>query len=1457
MESATTEGSDNSKRTAPDQRGKQKTTINSDSLIVSQKSRTENQKISKNISNRKRTRKRRTSLISATSNALDTSLIRFENMSIQRKNVFGHTGMQSVIQDNNHLNWKVNDVSSEMNSEVRNFWERPNLGSSREKRSKRNRLKNSSFRLVTLAASTSVNEHANVVARCIEPDVISLSGKEGSENLEDDAEFTLVEKDDDFTTELQTAPLIGKAVLNCLTTSNKLERSKLVNNAVSEKTNNASVLGNEGNSLILRNKEQMKLDVVCKGKKQFTTKVPLRRGPLLIRKDSFDGFNLIPGTHKFIQNGEVEVKIEKPEGKDFVQLILFECCGPLEDPKQVTRGGYKICASAVLHENTSAEVIRAALIDLAEQLERISRDSFYGDECEKLSYSVNKYSLSYLEKQYIYPLKKKSSSFPRAVYYCQLCKYHICSISQAVTHFLAREHIDNKEKAESLKKLACLPGPVREQMFKVDQIIRELYIFTGLTDVQCEVGSQIANLLSDFLQNKAHRSYSVMVYGSYLTRLATVHSNLNLSLNFPLECSLGHALSEVMKVLSDTALEKNFTVHSITPDFQRPDPSIHCIVNSVAVVITANCVRQQRATQLVNLYCTICSQFRILATIFRSWAKLCSLTNVQLGGMPKFAFDIILIYYLQRKGLLPFVFENSKYLVLNISQIMESLQILSEEEILLLDSESLDFEHQVDKINTDFGTGGEEWNFGKIWIDLFRYYAIEHPIEELIQIRLRKRYLSEDCTRWSKKRLAVEDPFAPDHIMQPQQRINGYFSSCFLFTYFHFALPRTIVCSLIPYSVITPGTAVVQTKKRRKHRSRKTTLLSGSCSDEAAANNNQQNNKSDLDDVDNLYEDVTLEAIRLETDMSRQGISEVTGLENVNQIWTNKDVNDENSLLYGEHKDLEMSFSDPATSCLDLHTSHNDLQRDDAGETCCDRSVTSTLQQHGIHFKELPSVGFTSLKSWNFERMKALKLSAAAVQNCGNLYIRGECEERELAGNRLANASVLKIKFHDYDEMAIRKLWLTLNNNDYDYPWALHFFTGGLKPVVQCTCCNADGHLRENCPELMIPKPKNFPPMTNAQKKIINLIISDIFNTMRIRPYYVHHMSALCRELEGFLRRFYRTDCHLSLFGSAGNGFGLLGSDADICLQFGAGVRHEDIDSAEVICKIAEVIRKMPNVVYVCEIPHAKVPIVKFRCRNHYNLEADVSLYNVLALENTRLLRTYSKLDRRIHQLGIMTKMWAKNCEIGNASKGSLSSYSYIIMLIHYLQRTDPPVAPFLQEVAPPGRYREPIIIDSCDVYFCSFKDLEWTVHNRLTVGELWIGFLDYFATKFDFTREVVQIRQTPPLMKLDKGWQSRPIAIEDPFDLSHNLSSGVHSKTMAYIQKSFIQSREKFSTLSVVPNSKLNHNSLVLYASLLLSSCRVGSGPPLDRNCCHRCRQVGHFVMDCPLGMRNKKRNK
>lgn len=57
------------------------------------------------------------------------------------------------------------------------------------------KIDNLQFHLVTFAANTSITEeHANVVASSSEPDVISLSDGEGSENLEVDTEFALLEQ---------------------------------------------------------------------------------------------------------------------------------------------------------------------------------------------------------------------------------------------------------------------------------------------------------------------------------------------------------------------------------------------------------------------------------------------------------------------------------------------------------------------------------------------------------------------------------------------------------------------------------------------------------------------------------------------------------------------------------------------------------------------------------------------------------------------------------------------------------------------------------------------------------------------------------------------------------------------------------------------------------------------------------------------------------------------------------------------------------------------------------------------------------------------------------------------------------------------------------------------------------------------------------------------------------------
>lgn len=43
--------------------------------------------------------------------------------------------------------------------------------------------------------------------------------------------------------------------------------------------------------------------------------------------------------------------------------------------------------------------------------------------------------------------------------------------------------------------------------------------------------------------------------------------------------------------------------------------------------------------------------------------------------------------------------------------------------------------------------------------------------------------------------------------------------------------------------------------------------------------------------------------------------------------------------------------------------------------------------------------------------------------------------------------------------------------------------------------------------------------------------------------------------------------------------------------------------------------------------------------------------------------------------------MFFQRCDIGDASRGSLSSYAYILMVLYFLQQRNPPVIPVLQEV--------------------------------------------------------------------------------------------------------------------------------------------------------------------------------
>ena len=67
---------------------------------------------------------------------------------------------------------------------------------------------------------------------------------------------------------------------------------------------------------------------------------------------------------------------------------------------------------------------------------------------------------------------------------------------------------------------------------------------------------------------------------------------------------------------------------------------------------------------------------------------------------------------------------------------------------------------------------------------------------------------------------------------------------------------------------------------------------------------------------------------------------------------------------------------------------------------------------------------------------------------------------------------------------------------------------------------------------------------------------------------------------------------------------------------------------------------------------------------------------------------------------------------------------------------------------------------------------------NQETLGELWVGLLRFYTEEFRFNEHVICIRRLAPLTKFEKLWNRFGIAIEDPFNLQHNLGTGVSRKS-------------------------------------------------------------------------------
>jgi len=210
----------------------------------------------------------------------------------------------------------------------------------------------------------------------------------------------------------------------------------------------------------------------------------------------------------------------------------------------------------------------------------------------------------------------------------------------------------------------------------------------------------------------------------------------------------------------------------------------------------------------------------------------------------------------------------------------------------------------------------------------------------------------------------------------------------------------------------------------------------------------------------------------------------------------------------------------------------------------------------------------------------------------------------------------------------------------------------------------------------------------------------------------------------------------------------------------------------------------------------AKVPIVK--CWDpELELACDLNVNNPLALENTRMIKTYVQLDDRVRPLAKIIKYWTKRRILNDAGTchkstelsftnlsltafgGTISSYTWICMIISFLQRRDPQILPSLQKTE--GKRRDtktgspPPFADDLGALRGSGDA------NKESLAELLFQFFRHYGYEFEYSQYVVSVKEGRLLSRKEKGWEPsnymekearNRLCVEEPFTTNRNLGN-------------------------------------------------------------------------------------
>ena len=327
---------------------------------------------------------------------------------------------------------------------------------------------------------------------------------------------------------------------------------------------------------------------------------------------------------------------------------------------------------------------------------------------------------------------------------------------------------------------------------------------------------------------------------------------------------------------------------------------------------------------------------------------------------------------------------------------------------------------------------------------------------------------------------------------------------------------------------------------------------------------------------------------------------------------------------------------------------------------------------------------------------------------------------------------------------------------------------------------------------LSISKSQFHPEVSNIQGLLeeadgddeFGLSMVDSFIKMSEKCCALRH-AAIKRLQDQLNKNFPFHKISLEPYGSFATGLALSDSDLDLSLTFQSSSQLDRNDLVSVLKQ------KCVGVSHVHVLPAPTGKLTRF-LDGISNTTCDIVFSNPLGVANTALIKTILSYDKSLPRLVRILTLWNK-IVVGSKFPKSVipSSYALTIMVFHCLVGEKLLPSFFTKELS-----QKLHVYDLDCSYITNISSMPGSSISSNMIDLLTL-FFKYYGHIFDKEAQVVQIRSVDRVEKKsiladnnqeDKGkfhyvtkFKDSPLAVQDPFVLTHNLASNVSLECAIY----------------------------------------------------------------------------